>query len=229
MDGAPSMFTLLIKRRLCLGIAGSFFVSVFNVSADVVQVLPETEVVAQGGAFSVQGFLEDNRLRSPNDSREFANDVNQEISSSEVGFAAETTRDSSRILLTRQQSVTITGAPGETVVLNFRRFALRNQSCFTLQGAASTTFIINVAKQFSLAGNSRFVLSGGVQCNSAFVNLLGQEKASLRQNASLQGTLTASQRTVRLRGHSIVAGQVVANNVKLNGMSQIITPPVVSP
>jgi hypothetical protein len=229
MDGAPSMFTLLIKRRLWLAIAGPFFVSVFNVSADVVQVLPETEVAAQGGVFSVQGLLEDNRLRSTNDSREFANDVNQEVGSSDIAFAAETTRDSSRILLTRQQSVTITGAPGETVVLNFRRFALRNHSSFTLQGAASTTFIINVAKQFSLAGNSRFVLSGGMQLNCAVINLLGQGKASLRENASLQGTLTASQRTVRLRDDSIITGQVVANNIKLKGMSQIITPPVVSP
>jgi Ice-binding-like len=224
------MFTLPIKRRLWLAIAGSFFVIVFNASADVVQVLPEMEIVAQGGAFSAEGSIEDNRFFSTNESFEFENGLNQEVSSSNFGVAEETTSDSSRILLERHQSRTITGAPGETVVLNFRRFVLRNHSTFTLQGAASTTFIINVAKQFSLAGNSRIVLSGGVQWNSVFFNILGPGEApSLRKNASLQGTLTASQRTVRLRGHSIITGQVVANNLRLLGMSQIITPPIVSP
>jgi hypothetical protein len=224
------MFTLPIKRRLWLAIAGWFFVIVFNASADVVHFLSEMEVVAQPGVVSAEGLIEDDRFFSTNESFEFANGFNQEVGSSDFGVAAETTSDSSRILLDRHQSRTMTGAPGETVVLNFRRFVLRNHSSFTLQGSASTTFIINVAKQFSLAGNSRVVLSGGVQWNGALFNILGPGKApSLRKNASLQGTLTASQRTVRLHGHSIITGQVVANNIKLHGMSQIITPPIVSP
>jgi Ice-binding-like len=224
------MFTLPIKRRLWLAVAGSFFVSVFNASADAVQVLPEVEVVAQGGAFSAEGLIEDNRLFSTNESFEFATSFNQEFGSSDFGVAVDTTSDSRRMLLERHQSRTITGAPGETVVLDFRRFVLRNHSSFTLQGGASTTFIINVARQFSLAGNSRIVLSGGVQCSSVFFNILGPGEApSLRKNASLQGTLTATQRTVRLRGHSIITGQVVANKLRLFGMSQIITPPIVSP
>ncbi len=125
---------------------------------------------------------------------------------------------------------TISGAPGETVTLDLRNFALADHSTFTLQGTATTTFVINVTKQFSLSGNSQIVLSGSVRWDHVFFNVLGPGgAASLSGKAQLYGTLTASLRTVKMRGQSIAYGAVVANRVALRGAAQIVPCPVVSP
>src|SRR4029077_2299986 len=46
------------------------------------------------------------------------------------------------IILGGTQNVSIPGAPGQTVTLNLRNFVLADQSTFTLQGTATTSFII---------------------------------------------------------------------------------------
>src|SRR6267378_2818295 len=104
---------------------------------------------------------------------------------------------SGSISLRGNQSSSIVGAPGQTVTLNLRNFVLAGQSTFTLQGTATTSFIVNVTKQFSLSGNSQIILSAGVRWDHVFFNVLGRGSAvSLSGNAQLYGTLTARQRTV---------------------------------
>ena len=134
------------------------------------------------------------------------------------------------INLSNRQSVVINGAPGETVTLNLQNFKMSGSSTFTLQGTATTNFIINVTKQFSLSGSATIVLSGGVQWNHVFFNVLGKgSDVTLSGHSSLTGIITAKQRTVKLSDHSIVRGEVIANKVVLSGNGQIIQPPVVSP
>jgi len=128
------------------------------------------------------------------------------------------------------QSVSIPGAPGQTVTLNLRNFVLTAQSSFTLQGTATTSFIINVTKQFSLSGGSRIILSGGVRWDHVFFNVLGRGSAvSLDDRAQLYGTLTARRRTVKLDEHSIVYGAVTAKKIRLTDAARIIPPSIVSP
>jgi hypothetical protein len=137
---------------------------------------------------------------------------------------------SGSISLRGNQDSFIVGAPGEMVTLDIRNFALTGHSTLTLQGTATTSFIINVTKQFSLSGSTRIILSGGLRWDHVFFNVLGRGGAVfLSGRAQLYGTLTARERTVQLRGQSIVFGNVVAKRVLLSGAAQIIPLPFASP
>lgn len=145
-------------------------------------------------------------------------------------LAAESANSFTRIDLTRHQNVTVSGSPGETVTLNLRDFVLGRSSTFTLEGTATTTFIINVRNQFALSGRSRVVLAGDVQCENVVFNILAKgDVVRLTRRASLAGVVVANHRNVRLSGHSIVYGQVFAKRVRLRDASQIIPPTIVSP
>ena len=134
------------------------------------------------------------------------------------------------ISLGGSQNVSILGAPGATVTLNLQNFVLAGGSTFTLQGTATTSFIINVRKQFSLSGSSQIILSGGVRWDHVFFNVLGRRGVvSISGRAQLYGTLTARQRTVRLDDYSIVHGAVTARKILVTDSSRIIPPSIVSP
>ncbi len=81
-------------------------------------------------------------------------------------------RPNASVKLRGDQNITITGAPGETVVLSLKNFILRGNSSFTLQGGATTTFVVNVNKKFSLKGNSHIDLAG-LQWNQVLFNVVG--------------------------------------------------------
>ena len=134
------------------------------------------------------------------------------------------------IHLGENQSALVSGAPGQTVVLNLRNFRMSGNSTFTLQGTATTTFVINVRRQFSLSDTARIVLSGGVQWNNVTFHVMGTgSDVTLSQYSSLEGMLIANQRTVRMSGHAIVRGSVSARRIVLRGSAQIIQPPILSP
>ena len=133
------------------------------------------------------------------------------------------------------QALTVSGAPGESVVLKLDSFTLRGNSTFTLEGTATTTFIINVSRQFALRGNAQVVLSGGLQWNNVLFNVTGTRGAvSLRGSANFSGVILASRRTVQLAGNANVTGTVIANRVSFNnsgfnGNATVGHPPLVSP
>ena len=228
--------SMILSRELLLlfTIAGSFFVGVFGASADLAQTLPGMGDLERRGdfyyrtneTFKISG---DESMGAPYDN-----------SDSQVGNAAEETINAptprspansfTRLTLARHQSVTLTGAPGETVTLKLGHFVLSGNSTFTLQGTATTTFVIKVKNQFSLTGKAKVVLLGGVQWDDVIFVVRGKgDVVSLSQNASFQGILMANKRKVRLRNHSMVNGQVIARAVALTGASQIVQPPIVSP
>jgi choice-of-anchor A domain-containing protein len=161
---------------------------------------------------------------------ELDNGVNEAIASSYNAFALTPTSSHTKINLSRNQSKTITGGPGETVVLKLGHFLLRGHAVLTLQGTATTNFIINVKHQFSLTGNAAIVLSGDVQLNNVLFNVRRSgDDVTLGGHSSLEGILMANKRTVRVIRHSTVTGAVIANRVQLRGGSQVIQPPLVSP
>ena len=151
------------------------------------------------------------------------------IDTSNQAFALAPNRSNANIKLTKHQSLTISGAPGETVVLSLRDFRLSGNSVLTLQGTATTTFIINVNRQFSLSGNAHIVLSGGIQWNDVLFNVRGGGVASISGNASLSGVLLATGRTVILSGHSTLNGELIATRVLIGGSSHVTHPPITSP
>jgi hypothetical protein len=133
------------------------------------------------------------------------------------------------IRLSNYQNRTISSAPGLTVTLNLQNFRLIGHSTLTLLGDATATFIINVTNQFSLAQSAKVLLSGGLQWNHVFFNVLGRGPAfSLGGNSVLSGTLTAAQRKVYLNGHAIVYGAVFARQLVVRQAAQIVPLPIVS-
>lgn len=204
---------------------------------------PETQVGSQGNAqnrikYSNPQLLVINSNAWPYPARgwigneSFANaaDSQEIFESSSAALSMGAVPPSGDLRLSKTQSLTISGALGETITLDLGSLALKGHSVLTLEGTATTSFVINVSKQFSLSGISRIILTGGLQWDNVVFNVLGPgHVVSLKQSASLTGMLVANQRTVRLRGQSIVYGGVVANRVALRGAAQIVPSPVVSP
>lgn len=134
------------------------------------------------------------------------------------------------IRLAGYQSQVISSAFGSTVTVNLQNFSLSGHSTLTLLGDSTSTFIINVTNQFSLTQNAKVLLSGGLQWNHVFFNILGTgPTVSLGGKSILVGTLTASQRKVVLSGHAVLYGVVSAQRTLIRQAAQIVTPPIVSP
>src|SRR5882757_4059231 len=156
------------------------------------------------------------------------NGVNEALAASSHAFSLTPNRPNTSVKLLGNEAVTITGAPGETVVLNLKNFILRDNSSFTLQGTATTTFIINVGKKFSLSGNSHIDLAG-LQWDQVLFNIVGTgRKVSLGGDSIFNGILMANDRTVKLKGSAMVSGEIIANRLNLRGSGQMVHPPIVS-
>jgi choice-of-anchor A domain-containing protein len=161
---------------------------------------------------------------------ELDNGVNEAESASGAAFALAPTRSNPWIILSNNQSATLSGAPGETVVLKLQDFMLSNHATLTLEGTATTTFIINVKNGFSLSDNAQIVLSGGLQWDDVLFNVRGKgSDVCLTGKTSLQGILMANRRTVKLGGDSMVTGEIIANRIILASNSSVIHPPIASP
>jgi len=163
------------------------------------------------------------------------NDVAAAIATSRhAGSLQQNYSAPTKLELSRNQSFTVTGAPGQAVVLKLDSFVLTGNSTFTLQGTATTTFIINVSKQFSLSDAAKVVLSGGVDWSNVLFNVRGKGGAvSLSGNSTFAGILMANRRTIKVRAQANVDGELVANRVMLKttfqGGAAVGHPPLVSP
>jgi hypothetical protein len=156
------------------------------------------------------------------------NGVNEALAASAHAAGLMPNRSDTTMTLGGNDALTIAGAPGETVVLDLKNFVLRGGSSLTLEGTATTTFIINVNKKFSLKGNSHVDLAG-LQWNQVLFNVVGPgEKVSLGGNSTLQGILMANERRVELKGNATVSGEIIANRIKLRGSSRVLHPTIVS-
>lgn len=158
------------------------------------------------------------------------NGVTEAMATAAHAFALPATRPQMSINLSDHQNLTLTGALGETVVLKLQNFVLSGGSTLTLQGSATTNFVLNVSSQFSLTGSSKIVLSGGVAWDDVLFNVVNSSSdVTLSGQSTLNGVLMANNRTVDLSGGSTVNGEVIANKLKLSGSSVIVHPPLSSP
>ena len=157
------------------------------------------------------------------------NGVNEAIAASAHAFSLTPNRPSTSVKLLGNHAITITGAPGETVVLSLKNFILRDNSSFTLQGTATTTFVINVNKKFSLSGNSHIDLAG-LQWNQVLFNVVGTgQRVSLGGSSVFNGILMANDRTIKMKADATVSGELIANRLKIRGSTRVLHPPVISP
>jgi len=115
-------------------------------------------------------------------------------------------------------NLTITGGANEKVVLRLTDFVL-SQATFTLSGTATTAFLINVTRNFSL--NNANVSLVNVPVSHVLFNIRGTGTVTLT-NASMSGNLLALNRTVSLN-HVNVTGKVIANQVTISN-SNVVSP-----
>jgi putative adhesin len=120
------------------------------------------------------------------------------------------------------QNITITGSANQKVVLSLQNFNISNGT-FTLQGTATTSFIVNITKKFSLSGNSQIVLSGVPPQNVLF-NVIGKgDQVAFSGKSGMSGILLALNRKVDLSsGH--VTGKVIADQVVITSGGSVVTP-----
>jgi hypothetical protein len=120
-------------------------------------------------------------------------------------------------------SLTITGGANEKVVLRLTDFVLTNNSTFTLSGTATTSFIVNVTRNFSLGGNSHISLVN-VPASHVLFNIRGTGSVVSMGNSTGSGILLALNRTVNLSQNGQVTGWVIANQVNISGNSSVVSP-----
>lgn len=160
------------------------------------------------------------------------NGVTEAINTSNHAFALPVTpayAGITSINLSGGQNLTLNGAPGQTVVLKLQDFIITSGT-LTLQGTASTNFVINVSRQFSMTDHSQIILSGGVTWDSVLFNVRGTgTNVMLAGQSTLRGVLMANYRTVDMSGGSLVLGSVIADKIKMSGSAQINRPPISSP
>ena len=118
------------------------------------------------------------------------------------------------------QSMTIMGAPGQKVVISLQNFIM-SAGTFTLQGTATSTFIINVAKSFSL-NNAKILLSGVPPANVLFNIRSSGQQISLNQGTEMSGVLLALGDKVSLSGGKVY-GRVVGDQVNITSGGQVIS------
>jgi hypothetical protein len=122
------------------------------------------------------------------------------------------------------------GGPGETVTLNFTSLILHGSDSVTLEGTATTKFVIEIQNRFSLAGYAKIVLSNGLLWNNVTFDLVGQDaRFRMRGHSELTGIVDGPQRNVTLTNHAVVYGEVFARRLRLRRFARIIAPPVISP
>lgn len=202
--------------RLLLAISILIFVGFSNASASSIRLQSESAEDEPSDLLPVSNsILGSQGAFEPN-----------ERSGSSFAFSTSTSSD---IRLSGFQTQTLSCPPGETVTFNLQNFVLTGHSTLTLSGDATGTFIFNVTKQFSLTHSARIVLSGGIQWNQVFFNVLGTgPRVTLSGESHLIGTLTANQRVVRMNDHAIAYGKVFAKRIIIRQAAQIIPGSIVS-
>jgi hypothetical protein len=201
--------------------SGAVFVGAFSVSVVASEDFPEIGNLDRNATFLPEGGGWMDQMTLPGNVQQFSG-PGQILTGRPTGALAS-------VSLSEHQNITVSGSPGATVILSLKNFIMSDSSTFTLEGTATTTFVINVFRQFSLSGSAKILLAGDVRWNHVVFNVRGKGSiVKLSDQASLTGILNANNRTVKMTDQAIVHGQVHAKKLLLLGSSRIIEP-VVSP
>ncbi len=225
----------LIQGNVAIGGAGNFSMSDGDIYGDL--------YVHQGGKVAFSGPAKVHGSNGINNPMYVADDAaspinralqdywslsNKAVSSMSVGAAPVTTNFSLTYnAITKQYGGTINGnknysitSSGKTV-LNLQDFVLTGGS-LTLNGGATTTYIINVSNKFSI-NNAHIDLGIGLSSSQVLFNVLGSgSQVSLNQGTYLNGILLAAQRKVDLSGGKVY-GRLIGNQVNITSGGQVIS------
>ncbi len=214
------------RKRRVIYLAGPVLVVVLNASALADEGFSRTGNLDPGSAVLPAS---DNVIDRMTDSLGY--DINlEQFTASDRLLATQPPGQEANVNLRRNMRMMVSGAPGATVTLSLSNFQMTDSSTFTLVGSASTYFVINVSRQFSLAGRSQIVLADGVQWDHVTFNVLGTgSMVTFSGRARLAGVLNAPERVVNMRNQSVVWGKVNAAKLVCRDSSKVVHPPVISP
>jgi len=120
----------------------------------------------------------------------------------------------------------IVGNGGVNVISVTDGIRLAGKDSLILQGAASDIFVLNVAGDISMSGQSNIQVQGGVLAKNVLINNLGAGNAiSLSGQGVVTGTVFGAQRGISVSGGGTVVGSlIVAGDVQISGRGQVIQP-----
>jgi hypothetical protein len=126
-------------------------------------------------------------------------------------------------------SLTLSGSGN--VVLKLTDFVVSSGATLTLQGNASTSFVINVNNNFNVTNGATVKLAGGLTWDHVLFNVRGTGSTVTLTGGSqlMSGILLATDRTVKLDNGVEFKGEIIANKVTLAGGAKVTRLPVVSP
>lgn len=211
-----------ITRCSALALAVCFLLATSAVNAE------STATTEQGSRLPLSSL----ELRSPDYASAklfLGSDSEGEMTALSSLAMAQTNKWIREINLRGTDNMTLSGAPGETVVMRLRDLRMGANSVLTLDGAADTTYIIKIRNGLSLSGNAQVALTGGLTWDDVTFKLRGGgEAVQLNGSAWLEGIVMARKRRVSLRNQATIYGDAVGW-ISLSDSAQIIHPPVVSP
>jgi hypothetical protein len=101
----------------------------------------------------------------------------------------------------------------------------------TLNGAAGSAFVLNISGAFSLGGNAKICLTGGLTVSDVLFNITGSNSTfTIGGDALFNGTLLAynssgAQRTLQITGHNTqINGELLANRILLQSGAHVKKP-----
>jgi hypothetical protein len=125
---------------------------------------------------------------------------------------------------------------GGKYVMNLSSFVMGganngNGGTLTLNGAAGSAFVLNISGAFSLGGNAKILLTGGLTVSDVLFNITGSNSTfTIGGDALFNGTLLAynssgAQRTLQITGHNTqINGELLAYKISLQSGAHVKKP-----
>jgi len=106
-------------------------------------------------------------------------------------------------------SMTING-DAKLNILKLNDLTLSGNQVLTLNAPAGGSFIINVIGGFTMAGNSKIILTGGLKPSDVLFNITGLGwPVSLIEKTTVKGIILAPKRMINLTGNPSVFGELI--------------------
>ena len=155
----------------------------------------------------------------------------KDVSNTAAGLT-RTAGSPTSINLQGHQNLTISNNPfAGKYVMNLSDFALGGGSTLTLNGAAGSAFVLNIAGKFDIGGGSKVLLTGGLTSSDVLFNVRGSNSTfSIGGDSVFNGTLLAynssgAQRTLQITGHNTqINGELLANKINLQSGAHVKKP-----
>src|SRR5207244_8146512 len=126
---------------------------------------------------------------------------------------------------------------GGKYVMNLSSFVMGggtnggNGGTLTLNGPAGSAFVLNISGAFSLAGNAKILLTGGLTVSDVLFNITGSNSTfTIGGDALFNGTLLAynssgAQRALQITGHNTqINGELLAYKISLQSGAHVKKP-----